>query len=117
MENNQEKNKVLEQQIEELKKLEQANLEDYIRPFEDPRLVKKQTDNAHEIHISMTANILKQQEDNQQYPESILVYTNNYFIPVPSGQDYNDYATAFFNYIETCMIQSADQATEEPEHD
>jgi hypothetical protein len=57
----------------------------------------------------MTANIMENIEGSE-FPEHRNVYANNYFIPVPSGNDHNEYVKIFFNYLENCMLTSAEKA-------
>lgn len=107
--------------IELLKKqLEQLNLDssidrsEYKYIFEDPNKVKKQTDAQYEIHINLTANILENIPDSE-FPDSKSICINNYFIPVPSGHDHNEYLKAFFDYLENCMTSSASSTSGENE--
>ena len=78
--------------------------------FDDPNKVKKQTDAQYEIYINLTANILEN-IPGSDFPLSKDLMINNYFIPVPSGNNYVDYISAFVKYIETCIQQSADKAS------
>lgn len=97
---------LLKKRIAELNEEHKVDLSEYKYIFDDPNRVKKQTEFPHEIHISLTANILKN-VDGAEFPESESVCVNNYYIPVPSGNDYQEYVKVFFDYIENCMNSSA----------
>jgi hypothetical protein len=100
---------VYKQQIDSLKDLKQEDLSEYNYIFDDPNNISKQTDAQYEIYINLTANILKKIDDNK-YPEINTVCTNSYHIPVPSGENHNTYIKNFFEYVEKCMISSAEEA-------
>ena len=97
---------LLKHQIEQLNQDHKIDLSEYKYIFDDPNKIKKQTEFPYEIHINMTANILKNVE-GAEFPESESVCINNYYIPVPSGNNYQQYVKAFFDYVENCMSNSA----------
>ena len=68
----------------------------------------------HEIVISLVANIYEE-DDTGQTVASKGIYKNNYHIPVPAHQDYNEYLQSFFTFFEKCMSTSADNATTNPD--
>jgi|688.fasta_scaffold671794_2 hypothetical protein len=100
----------LKNQIEDLKS-NTINIDhsEYKHIFDDPNKIKKQTDAKYEIYINIVANVLENIED-AEFPESKSIVTNNYFIPVPSGQDHNVYLSEFFKYMQECMSISAQKA-------
>lgn len=101
---------LFKKQIEDLDQTKAIDLSEYKYIFDDPNQVKKQTDAKYEIYINLTANILENIEGSD-FPESKHIASNNYFIPVPSGQDYQEYLSSFCNYLENCMSSSAEQST------
>jgi hypothetical protein len=105
---------LLKQQLEQLNLDSNIDRSEYKYIFEDPNKVKKQTDSQYEIHINLTANILEN-IPNSEFPDSKSICMNNYFIPVPSGHDHNEYLKAFFDYLENCMSSSASSASGENE--
>lgn len=78
--------------------------------FDDPNKVKKQTDSQYEIYINLTANVLENIPD-AEFPLSKDLMVNNYFIPVPSGQDYREYIDSFVKHIVSCIQRSAEEAS------
>lgn len=98
----------LKDQIEDLRS-NNIDRSEYKYIFDDPNKIKKQTDAKYEIYINIVANVLENIEDSE-FPESKSIIANNYFIPVPSGQDHNIYLSEFFKYIQNCMSISAQQA-------
>lgn len=102
----------LKKQLEQLNDDHRIDLSEYKYIFDDPNKVKKQTDAQYEIYINLTANVLEHVE-GAEFPESKSICTNNYFIPVPSGQNHHEYLKAFFDYVENCMSNSASQSSVE----
>lgn len=100
----------LKKQLEQLNEDHKVDLSEYKYIFDAPNKVKKQTDAKYEIYINITANILENIEGSE-FPDSKSINTNNYYIPVPSGQDHKEYLKAFFDYIEQCMSASAEKAS------
>jgi hypothetical protein len=103
---------LLKKQLEQLQDDSKIDLSEYKYIFDDPNIVKKQTDAQYEIHINLTANVLEN-IPGAEFPDSKNICTNNYFIPVPSGHDHHEYLKAFFDYVENCMSSSASQASGE----
>jgi hypothetical protein len=103
---------LLKKQLEQLQDDSKIDLSEYKYIFDDPNIVKKQTDAQYEIHINLTANVLEN-ISGAEFPDSKSICTNNYFIPVPSGHDHHEYLKAFFDYVENCMSSSASQASGE----
>lgn len=99
---------ILKHQIENLDIDHNIDLSPYKYIFDDPNQINKQTDAKYEIFINLTANLLENIE-GAAFPESKHIASNNYYIPVPSGQDPNKYIATFFEYIENCMSSSASQ--------
>jgi len=99
----------LKKQLEQLNEDHKVDLSEYKHIFDATDKIKKQTDAKYEIYINLTANILEN-IDGSEFPESKSINSNNYYIPVPSGQDHNQYLKAFFDYIEHCMSASAEKA-------
>lgn len=106
----------VKKQIEQLNEDHNIDLSEYKYIFDDPNKVKKQTDAQYEIYINLTANVLEN-IDGSEFPESKSICTNNYYIPVPSGQNHQEYLKAFFDYVENCMSDSASKASEEKNHE
>lgn len=98
----------LKNQIENLKSDTNVNLSEYGYIFDDHTKIKKQTDAKYEIYINMAANILENIEDSE-FPELKSVLANNYYIPVPSGADYNSYVHEFFKHFQNCLTMSAQE--------
>lgn len=96
----------LKKQIEQLDADHKVDLSDYRYIFDDANRVKKETDSQYEIYINLTANILEN-IPGLEFPESKSVCTNNYFIPVPSGQNHHEYLKAFFDHMQNCITLSA----------
>jgi hypothetical protein len=103
---------VLKKQLEELNEGQTIDRSEYSYIFDDPNQVKKQTDAQYEIHINLTANVLENIAGSE-FPDSKNICVNNYFIPVPSGQNHHEYLKAFFDYVENCMSSSASSASGE----
>jgi maltose-binding protein MalE len=70
---------------------------------------QKLFDSRHEIIFSITANVVEQ-DDTGQAVASRHICRKNYHIPVPATKDYNEYMTAFFDFLEKCLSDSANQA-------
>jgi hypothetical protein len=102
---------LLKQQLDSLNIDPNIDLSPYKYIFDDPNQSKKQTEAKHEIFINLTANVLENIE-GESFPASKYVASNNYYIPVPSGHDHNEYLSAFFEYIENCISSSASSAEE-----
>lgn len=93
--------KTPEQSDKELIDLSEFN---YI--FDDPNKIKKQTENKYEIFINVTASLLESIE-GEEFPNSQNICSNNYFIPVPSGVQYDEYLKVFIEHMEKSMIGAA----------
>ena len=102
---------LLKKQLEQLEIDKSIDLSEYKYIFEQNQ-VKKQTDAKYEIYISLVANVLENVE-GQDFPESKDICSNNYYIPVPSGQDHHEYLKAFFDHLQGCMSSSAEQSLEQ----
>jgi maltose-binding protein MalE len=70
---------------------------------------QKLFDSRHEIIFSITANVVEQ-DDTGQAVASRHICRKNYHIPVPATKDYNEYMTAFFDFLEKSLSDSANQA-------
>ena len=99
----------IKNQVDQLNKDHNIDLSDYSYIFKDMYETKKQTDAKQEIFISITANILEH-EENSPLPQSKAICNNNYYIPVPSGNNHENYLKLFFDYIENCMGLAASNA-------
>lgn len=65
------------------------------------------TSSDHEIVIDLTMNLLSRNNDNiESIPENKQIYNNNYWIPVPSGQNSDEYILAFIKHFENSMINA-----------
>jgi len=102
---------LLKKQLEQLEIDKDIDLSEYKYIFEQNQ-IRKQTDAKYEIYISLVANVLENIE-GQDFPESRDICSNNYFIPVPSGQDHHEYLKAFFDHLQGCMSSSAEQSSEQ----
>lgn len=85
------------------------DLSEYSYIFNNPDNITKQTDEEYEIYINITASLLKSVNQNYLPSETQTICANTYHIPVPSGQDYGIYVKDFFDYVEKCMISSAQE--------
>ena len=70
---------------------------------------KKLLDCRHEIVFTLIANVIEQNDEGQAVA-SKHICKKNYHIPVPATKDYNTYMTAFFDFLEKCIANSAQQA-------
>ena len=70
---------------------------------------KKLLDCRHEIVFTLIANVIEQ-NDQGEAVASKHICKKNYHIPVPATKDYNTYMTAFFEFLENCIANSAQQA-------
>lgn len=101
---------ILKHQLENLDMDHNIDLSPYKYIFDDPNQINKQTDAKYEIFISLTANVLENIE-GVSFPESKHIASNNYYIPVPSGHNPDEYMSAFFEYMENCMNSAASQTS------
>lgn len=65
----------------------------------------------HEIVISVTANIMEE-DDMGELVGTKEICKKNYHIPVPSDKDYHHYLEGFFNFLEQCMGSSIEKTNE-----
>jgi hypothetical protein len=60
-----------------------------------------------EIVADLTISVLiKNPEDSAAFPETRNMYNNNYWIPVPSGHNVDEYVLAFLTNFEKAMSSS-----------
>jgi hypothetical protein len=60
-----------------------------------------------EIVIDLTINLLsKNSLDHGHIPDNKQIYNNNYWIPVPSGANADEYTIAFIRHFEKSMATS-----------
>lgn len=81
----------------------------------DPNLIsgkKKLVSCRHEIIFNINARVLEEDEAGNPVSTTAIA-TKNYHIPVPSDKDYNIYMKSFFEYLESCLAQSATNAKKE----
>ncbi len=65
------------------------------------------TSAENEIVIDLTINLLSRNAvDHGGIPENKQIYNNNYWIPVPSGQNADEYMIAFIKHFEKSMTTS-----------
>lgn len=68
------------------------------------------TSSEHEIVIDLNMSLLSRtQNDIGAIPENKQIYNNNYWIPVPSGHNPEEYVLAFINHFEKSMVNSLTQ--------
>lgn len=70
---------------------------------------EKFIDCPHEIIFNITANVLTQNEKSE-VTGTREILSQNYHIPVPIDKDYKEYMKAFFNYLESNIINSIKHA-------
>lgn len=100
---------------EELDKLEEnlsrESFEFYKRQFDQQLEMFPETtkliDCQHELVFSMTVNVLEQDQEGKNLGSS-EIRTNTYHIPVPSGNNYQEYIGTFMQHFEKSMITAAD---------
>lgn len=62
------------------------------------------TSSENEIVIDLNINLLsRNQTDIESIPENKQIYNNNYWIPVPSGDNPEEYILAFIKHFELSM--------------
>lgn len=66
----------------------------------------------HEIIFNVTANVMEE-NDKGETVRTKEICSKNYHIPVPPDQDYNLYMKTFFSFLEDCLANSANKASEE----
>lgn len=69
----------------------------------------------HEIIISVMASVLEEDEMGNTVGAK-EVSKQNYHIPVPSNQDYNEYLKGFFDFLEGCLSSSAEKMEQKKEN-
>lgn len=72
---------------------------------------QKLFDCRHEIVFSVIANVIEQDETGQAIA-SKHICRKNYHIPVPATKDYNAYMSAFFEFLEKALADSAKKAND-----
>lgn len=62
---------------------------------------------GNEILVDLNISILiKDPNDQEAFPENRQVYNNNYWIPIPSGHNIEEYVLAFLKNFENSMSKS-----------
>lgn len=62
---------------------------------------------GNEIVVDLTINVLsKNPNDEAAIPTNNHVYNNNYWIPVPSGHNVDEYVLAFIKHFEQALSSS-----------
>lgn len=63
-----------------------------------------------EILVDLNINILSRNpSDEAEMPQNKHIYNNNYWIPVPSGHDADQYLLSFIEHFELALKQSLTQ--------
>jgi hypothetical protein len=82
------------------------------KKYEDLMLEpKKLISCQHEIIFNVTANVMEENEKGETV-RTKEICSKNYHIPVPPDQDYNLYMKTFFSFLEECLANSANNASE-----
>lgn len=71
----------------------------------------KLIDCPHEIIFKITANVLEQNEQGELV-SSKEICTKNYHVPVPMSENYKEYMSTFFEFIENGLVSSANKIYE-----
>lgn len=81
------------------------NIEDF--PSSLPERQELLTSAEHEIVIELNMHVLSlDHSDPAAPPSNKQMYNNNYWIPVPSGQNLDHYILSFIDHFEKCMTNS-----------
>lgn len=65
------------------------------------------TDADHEIVVEISMTLLKRNSENPDaMPETTPLYSNNYWIPLQSGVNANEYSNAFLNHFQNAITGS-----------
>jgi len=95
--------------FEEINKIDENKVEprDYSGQeylFDTKKTYPLITDADHEIVVELSINLLKRNnEDIDAVPEISQLYHNNYWIPLPSGSEPNEYSYSFIRHFQNAM--------------
>lgn len=101
-----EKQKILEA-VNELNdtSISSKNISDF--PQLDVKYQQMLSDSENEIAIELIISVLsRDKNDSTALPSTRQMYINNYCIPVPSGENSEEYTLAFIKYLEKSMSNS-----------
>lgn len=70
---------------------------------------KKLIQCPHEIVFSVNASVLMENEKGE-LTDTREVCSKNFHIPVPIDKDYEVFMKTFFDYIENCLVNSAQES-------